>query len=311
MRHIDSIKRRKISAINIWLIIIFTSYFLIACSELKQTIPAPKDSNLKAGLNECVIRSGDINRPYLLYIPVRYDFKIRAPLIILFHGTPSNAKQMIAVSGMDKLSEEIGFVVAAPEGIYEYSWGAGWNTTNNDPEGVNDIVFTKDLIEEISANVYIDSKRIYATGYSAGAMMSSHIACELSDIFAAIAPVAGLKCEIDCAPTRSVPIIAFHGTSDRVLLYQSAEDAASTWAHKNGCGKIPKKIKISDTITQISYDGCTDNAEVVLYRIDKDGHTWPDSPLAEDLEMIGHGKTTKALNASRVMWDFFVSHPLP
>jgi polyhydroxybutyrate depolymerase len=79
------------------------------------------------------------------------------------------------------------------------------------------------LIEELSASIDIDPDRIYATGFSNGAIMVYRLACELSDQLAAIGPVSAtqiLDDEQACHPGRSVPVIHFHGTADRLNPYE-------------------------------------------------------------------------------------------
>ena len=210
---------------------------------------------------------------------------------------------------LSKVADKKKFIIAAPEGIYP-TWENSWNA-HLDPGGVNDVEFVKDLIREISSKVAIDKKRIYATGFSGGARMSSRLACELSNVIAAIGPVAGLRCPVNCAPTHSVSVIAFHGTADMVNPYSSAENSVSCWVEKNGCNKTPTTRKISEDVTQISYGGCKGNAEVVFFRINDGGHTWPDSPMADAFEKMGLGKTNKDINASNLIWSFFEAHSLP
>ncbi len=47
------------------------------------------------------------------------------------------------------------------------------------------------MIEELQFTYNIDSGRIFVTGHSNGGMMTYRLGAELSDIVAAIAPVAG------------------------------------------------------------------------------------------------------------------------
>jgi polyhydroxybutyrate depolymerase len=45
---------------------------------------------------------------------------------------------------------------------------------------------------------------------------------------------------------------------------------------------------------------------VILYTVEGGGHTWPGGkPLPEWIV----GRTTNEINASRVMWEFFMQHP--
>ena len=51
----------------------------------------------------------------------------------------------------------------------------------------------------------IDEHRVYATGFSGGARMSSQLACDASSIFAAVAPVSGLRTPSPCPTHAAVP----------------------------------------------------------------------------------------------------------
>ena len=285
--------------------LLFVSAFVV-----NQVVVAQNESDIKVGENVISIKSGTQNRQFILYIPEGYNGKTALPLVFLFHGTTQTAKQILMTSDLSKLADKKKFILAVPEGIYRMK---SWNG-NLDPAGVNDVEFVKDLIREISSKVAIDKKRIYATGYSGGAMMSSRLGCELPNVIAAIGAVAGLECGgggKDCRPTHPVSIIAFHGTADGIVPHLHHEKSLPVWAEKNGCNKTPVTRKISEEVTQISYGGCKGNAEVVFYRIDGGGHTWPDSPRAEAYEKLGLGKTNKDINASNLMWSFFEGHPLP
>lgn len=138
------------------------------------------------------------------------------------------------ITDLSKVADKNKFNIAAPQTISLW-----WNVNPSSiAGGVNyEVEFVKDLIREISSKVAKDQKRIYATGYSGGARMSSRLACELSNVIAAIGPVAGLRCPEDCAPTHSVSIITFHGTADRTNPYFTAEDSVPCWVEKNGCNK--------------------------------------------------------------------------
>jgi polyhydroxybutyrate depolymerase len=119
---------------------------------------------------------------------------------------------------------------------------------------------------------------------------------------------------------RPVPVIAFHGTADPIVPYQGGiesrfgepfpaiQDWARRWAGRNGCGLDPEEIPGTGEVSGIRYTGCDENAEVILYSIDGGGHTWPGgNPLPEFIA----GRTSQAIDASRVMWDFYQQHPMP
>jgi len=86
-------------------------------------------------------------------------------------------------------------------------------------KNVDDVAFTSDMIDRISAEYCVNPSRIYATGMSNGAFMSYRLACELSNRIAAIGPVAGVSVADPCLPSRPVPVISFNGTGDLLVWY--------------------------------------------------------------------------------------------
>lgn len=57
-------------------------------------------------------------------------------------------------------------------------------------------------------------------------------------------------------------------------------------------------------VTGKTWSHCPGGAEAIWYSIENHGHSWPDSSLLPAI-------TSQAINATDVMWDFFVAHPLP
>lgn len=308
MKNISRLKRsypfkRKNWGVFISRTVILIAFFLFVSGfVVNQSVVAQNEPQIKVGENSRSIKSGSETRPYLLYIPKGYDEKTALPLVLLFHGMGGAAKNVMALSDLSKVADEKKFIIAAPEGIYG---NATWNY-NQYRRYTNDVEFVKDLIKEIRSKMAIDQKRIFAAGWSAGAKMSCCLACELSDVIAAIGIVAGLEYFENCPSTRSVSIIAFHGTADPVISYSDPQDALSSWVKKNACTPTPKTRKISEAVTQLTYGDCRDNAEVVFYRIDEMGHAWPGSVYPDYV-----GKTNRDINASNLIWSFFEAHPLP
>ena len=120
-------------------------------------------------------------------------------------GLPDNAHDIQSI-GMNAEADEEGFIVVYPNGhtywrdftilqlslmnlIYFGRWGYFWNCWDFD--NVDDVGFIRTLIEKLQTTLVINSSRIYITGLSWGAIMTYRLGAELSDIVAAIAPVAG------------------------------------------------------------------------------------------------------------------------
>ena len=57
-----------------------------------------------------------------------------------------------------------------------------------------------------------------------------------------------------------------------------------------------------------TYNGCQQNAQVVLYSVKGAGNTWPGGEQYEAEKTIG--KTSQDLNANEVLWSFFAARTL-
>ena len=125
----------------------------------------------------------------------------------------------------------------------------------------------------------------------------------------AIATIAGSYPPFDdCDDDRPIPLIAFHGTADRLLPYHgrgervpAVQPWAARWAARNGCNDIPSRLPTAGDVTGLVWSGCGDDAAVVLYTINGKGHSWPGSNMPPAI-------TTRHIDASAVLWAFFREH---
>lgn len=244
------------------------------------------------------IVSGETERSYLLHVPEGYSGD-PVPLVLNFHGSGGVPENQLATSGFGELADREGFAVAFPAGAFTNSLTArSWNA-NIEP-GVDDIQFARDVIADVAARLSIDSDRIYATGFSGGARMSSRLACELADTLAAAAPVAGLQYPDGCTPVRAISLMSFHGRADQVNHYELRDDsrpywrmgvetAVGRWREAIGCQANPDVAPGGPGIELRHWTGCRAGSEIVLYVIEDGGHIWP-------------------ANSSELIWAFFDRH---
>ena len=193
----------------------------------------------------------------------------------MLHGGGGNDDNAERMTGMSAKADKEGFVVAYPNGSGRLedkilTWNSGNCCGYALDQKIDDVKFISALIDEMQTKHKIDSKRVYVTGISNGGMMSYRVACELADKVAAIAPVAGAL-NVECKPSQTISVIAFHGTSDQHVLYaggkpkvqadnhervdQSVEYAISFWVKQNGCGITPQKNEKGNVVSEI-YSGC-------------------------------------------------------
>lgn len=189
---------------------------------------------------------------------------------------------------------------------------------------VDDVEFTRQLLDNLATSANIDAKRVFATGMSNGGIMAYLLASELSDRIAAIAPVAGPMGTETCNPKRPVSVIHFHGTADENAPFKggkgeksisgtdfySVDHSIQAWVKANGCMEEPAVIRLPDeandgtTITRKTYGGGKAGAEVVLVVIEGGGHTWP----GQEPRLKALGKSTENISANNLMWEFFQKH---
>lgn len=300
------------------------------CTGIFVAVLAAVPAQLQAGDHSRSIEVDQRTRTYLVHIPKSYDGSKSYPIVLVFHGGGSNAEQMVRFSGLNDKADLAGFIVVYPNGTGRLEKVLTWNGGNccgfAMQHKVDDVAFTRDLLDDLAKVVKVDGKRIYATGMSNGAIMTYLLASELSDRIAAIAPVSGPMGTEKCNPKRPVPVIHFHGTDDQFAPFKGGKGEKSltgtdfysvahsirAWVRANGCkeepvaAKVPNKVEDGTSIARQTYSGGKDGAEVVLITIEHGGHTWP----GQEPRVAFLGKSTKNISANDAMWEFFQKHPL-
>jgi len=184
-----------------------------------ERVNSSRDSTLTTGDHTRTVRVGDLERRYRIYIPKKYDGTNATPVIVVFHGGGGNPESMMRLTGMNSKADEAGFVVVYPYGtgklansLLTFNGGecCGYAMDNK----VDDVGFTRELLDDLATVANVDADRIFATGLSNGGIMAHYVASELSDRIAAIAPVGGPLMMEAPRSKRPVPVIHFHGTAD-------------------------------------------------------------------------------------------------
>jgi polyhydroxybutyrate depolymerase len=257
--------------------------------------------------------SGGAMRSLNVHVPSSYDPSQPMALVLNFHGYSSNAMQEDLLSGMSAKADAAGFIAIHPEGT-QSSWNAGACCGVAAMTGVDDVAFTKAILDEAESKLCVDAKRVFVTGMSNGGFMSNRLGCELADRVAAIAPVAGVTGIATCTPSRPMPVMHFHGTADTLVPYNgdtqngfiSVPDDFAAWGMRDQCTDMPSTTYMMGDVTCNSYLRCAGGAQVTLCTVQNGGHTWPGG-----FPIPGLGNTTTNISATDAMWSFFQAHPLP
>lgn len=244
-------------------------------------------------LAELTIDVAGIPRQYTLFAP---GAATGLPLVIDLHGFTSSSAEQERLTSMQELAAAEGFVVAQPQGRGGIL--AFWDVSPFS----EDLPFIRALIDDAAERVGIDRDRVYAVGMSNGGGLANRLACSASDVITAIGPVAGAySFANECEPERPVPVIAFHGTDDRVvpygggLLTPPVGEWIQGWADRNGCSGSTVE-QFTDDVVQERWEGC--DADVVLYTVQGGAHGWPGTGDPERAD-----STTATVSASEILWE--------
>jgi len=187
---------------------------------------------------------------------------------------------------------------------------------------VDDEAFTRALVEDVSNRMCIDLARIYATGMSAGGMMTSWLIGRMHGVFAAYAPMSGTNPRdfFSLPPNDAdISVMWIHGTRDSTVphdgsqasdgyYYEAAEAEVKRVAGALGCGDttLAPYLWDQDSVQAPSnadldckHYQCTDNAQSqIAYCLWDGGHNYPKQPSPRE----------SALWGNRLMFDFFRDH---
>jgi polyhydroxybutyrate depolymerase len=284
------------------------------------------ESNAVTGTRSLAKKIDGHKRVVIVHVPSRYTSTKPVALILNLHGSGSTALGQEFFSGMDATSDTDTFIVAYPQALISSGSGFDWNVPNvpliggtyAPSDSANDVTFLVDLVSVLESTYCINRNEVYATGMSGGGRMASQLACDASSVFAAVAPVAGLRFASPCPTTRPVPVVAFHGTADPIDPYTghgqaywtySVKVAASRWAGQDACAS-DASVEKHNGYSLTAFARCSGGASVELYSLKGEGHEWPGGPSESPLITDVLGPQSNAVRANDVMWSFFMKHPL-
>ena len=271
------------------------------------------------------IQHDGLTRMYIVHVPQKYDPAVPTPLLLALHGGAGDMTRQAndEYYGTIGASEREGFVAVFPNGYSRFesgklaTWNAGKCCGGARDRKVDDVGFLRRVVTNVSAQLNIDRRRVYATGMSNGAMMSYRLACEASDVFRAVAAVAGTDNTVDCKPTQPVAVLHIHAKNDSHVLFEggagrgnrsseqttdyvSVPKTVAKWVQLNGCAVQPQRIVEREGAYCERYSGCREDAAVQLCVTETGDHSWPGGVKPQQRE-----PTSQALSANEVMWEFF------
>ena len=284
-------------------------------------------------LRRVIIHNG-IEREYFVHVPSGVEGPV--PVVLAIHGYTSTATGFEAAHSLNPHADRNGYIVIYPQGshfpVEEPNGNSYLVTSWNDlaanldpkPEGphcvadatqypcpaecgscnrcawtscYDDVGFISKILDEVESEFTTDPRRYYMLGVSNGGMMALRLGCNMSDRFAAIAPViAQLAPGYACGPSIDLPMLHLFGGKDNTVrfdglpggdgfIYTTAERSTEVWAKAMSCetGPTPWTNDYSRSIGLIcnGYSDCAAEGHEVVSCMDPEGgHEWPGQRVA-------------------------------
>jgi polyhydroxybutyrate depolymerase len=288
---------------------------------------------------------GGLTRTFRLRVPSTGS--ATKPLVLCLHGGGSSAAAQESLTRFSVLAENVGCIVAYPDGVFDPSlppqhrrqnFNDGRIATGNYAytSGVDDVGFIAALIDAIAATTPVDRLRVSACGLSNGGLMAQRLGLELGHRIGGIGPVAANLADqlappfTAFTPVAPVAVLQISGTADTYMPYDggtvmadgtpvddlgrviAAETANALWRAANACGPV---ATTAGWATTPSADGCTVER--------RDAGAGRAGTSVSFLRIVGGGHTwagstanPEALGpvcydfqATAELWSFFAAHP--
>jgi poly(hydroxyalkanoate) depolymerase family esterase len=300
----------------------------IAAGGMPPTVPASaRDVPVPAGAQFLSLTHRSVHGSigYRLYIPAnRSDGPM--PLVVMLHGCTQTPEDFATGTGMNRIAEEKGLLVAYPMQPSARNAQKCWNWFRPEDQvrGRGEPALIAGLASDILRDHGANPRRVYVAGLSAGAAAAVIVAAQYPDIFSAAGVHSGLPAgsakDVPSAfsvmrqggPAQPheaiVPVIVFHGSQDATVHPQNAKAVvlqateAMSGLSKEVVSRNSPGVRAFDRTIYRNGDG---RPMAELWEIAGAGHAW----------MGGHDGGSyvdqSGPDASHHMIEFFLHHVKP
>jgi polyhydroxybutyrate depolymerase len=270
------------------------------------------------------------DRVAVIHLPPALAEGRKLPLVLALHGAGGDGRQFMDAGGWREKGDQEGFIVVAPTGLPRNLgrraniltnpnvWNSGQFDEDDSPRlQIDDVTYLVRLLDELNSRLRFDADRVYSVGHSNGGGMTYRLAAERSNLFRAIATVAGVIAPTLPAPSRPVPTLYIHGELDPVLPREGGEsrlqwgkrvtlpvrEYLSQWAKKSQCSEEARVESAGDGLTRLTFLSTQQEANVTAIFIEGEGHDWPGGKGLLPERIMG--PRTHRFNATDEIWKYF------
>ncbi len=209
---------------------------------------------------------GGAQRSAIVYAPANAA-TTKVPVVFAFHGFGDTNDNFQGV-GMEEAWPQA--IVVYPQGLPVTRNGAtlpGWQSEKGG-NGDRDLLFVDAALTSLRSKYKVDDSRVYATGFSNGAIFTFLLWAERPGVFAALSAVAG-RLATGVVPAVPKPFLQVGGKDDGNIPFAQQEQAMAAARRVNGVAKG---------------EGCGRNCTLypsasgtpVITVIHDGGHEWPE-----------------------------------
>ncbi|WP_437573150.1 alpha/beta hydrolase family esterase [Sorangium sp. So ce887] len=238
---------------------------------------------------------GGVTRYYLIHVPENYDPSKPLPLVFGIHGlNMNNVWAAHDNSGFQLIQETKNqALLIYPQGLpadgqsrppsTQSQWGTADSNWGGPPPSANparleaDLAFFDAMLEHAKASYCVDTKRVFAVGFSQGGFMTNTLGCQRSSVFHGLAPVAGWGpngSQPTCSDAGAAhPLIQTQGDTDGTVTPALGQSTRDFWRGRNGCqATTMPSADFGDGC--VEYQGCKEGLPLV-YCTHPGGHSVP------------------------------------
>lgn len=254
------------------------------------------------------------------------------PLVVMLHGTGGSAEFAAEETGWSVIADELGFLVAFPDGrpvdptsppsflTNPKRWNDA-STNSDDPfhSDADDVTFLREVIYDATEHGPADPTRVYLTGFSNGAAMAFRFAAECPTELAAVAPLAGYCHVSPAAVSPPVPTLYLVGDADKLIPLHggparlpwgnkvvdrpTVDGTLTKWAAALGCQPTPQLVADVEGVREERYAGPVEFTRLTVAGL---GHHWPGGKAMFNPRIAG--PSSDRVHGCRRVWQFFARH---
>ena len=197
------------------------------------------------------------------------------PVLLAFHGSPpsyGSPQKLNQFMALQQFANQYGYLIALPQGGEDWAWSSELQagTTHS-----ADTRYALQVIDRLVSAHNADGNKVGTVGFSAGAMMSYKLICQVPERVKAAFAVSGQAVGelTNCQPGLPVALHHLHGKTDDVMpiegrvsqsgkLINSLENTIARFQQINGCAtnynqSEPWQLQTAGNMaTRYEYQGC-------------------------------------------------------